>query len=205
MYHVKINTMKKIILYFILGSFFVLNAQNASKDTLPYYEIPDYPKHYTAGSVSARMIDGLGFRFYWATEGLSSKDLAYKPSEKGRTSKQTLDHIFGLSNFIYNAASNQINDRTIVVKDTMSFEEKRKAILLNFKQAADVLRTAEDLGNLKILIKNQQGLVEFPFWNTINGPIADALWHTGQLVLLRRASGNPLNPKVSVFAGKLRE
>ena len=42
----------------------------------------------------------------------------------------------------------------------------------------------------------------FPFWNHLNGPIADALWHSGQIVSNRRASGNPLNSKVNVFIGK---
>ena len=49
------------------------------------------------------------------------------------------------------------------------------------------------------------GTSEFPFWNLINGPIADAIWHTGQVVTLRRASGNPFNSQVSVLQGKLRE
>ena len=42
-------------------------------------------------------------------------------------------------------------------------------------------------------------------WNQINGPIADALWHCGQVVSFRRASGNPYNSKASLFTGKLRE
>ena len=42
----------------------------------------------------------------------------------------------------------------------------------------------------------------FPFWNMINGPISDAIWHSGQVVANRRASGNPINPKVNVFIGK---
>lgn len=46
---------------------------------------------------------------------------------------------------------------------------------------------------------------EFPFWNMLNGPIADALWHVGQVVSFRRSSGNPFNSKVSVFSGKVRE
>lgn len=39
----------------------------------------------------------------------------------------------------------------------------------------------------------------------LNGPIADALWHVGQVVSFRRSSGNPFNSKVSVFSGKVRE
>jgi hypothetical protein len=44
--------------------------------------------------------------------------------------------------------------------------------------------------------------MSFPFWNQINGPISDALWHCGQVVMNRRASGNPLQKGVNVFIGK---
>ena len=47
--------------------------------------------------------------------------------------------------------------------------------------------------------------VEFPFWNQLNGPIEDAVWHSGQIVAFRRASGNPISKKISVFTGKVRE
>ena len=42
-----------------------------------YYEIPDYPSEYNECTVVARLIDGLGFRYYWATEGLRDEDLAF--------------------------------------------------------------------------------------------------------------------------------
>ena len=166
----------------------------SEEERLPYYEIPDHPESYTAGTVAARMIDGLGFRYYWATEGLRREDLAYKPSETGRTSAETIDHLLELSNFILNAVSEQ-GERT---KQTeRSFEDKRKQTLLNLKKTSDILRIMDDV--------SQFDTDRFPFWNIINGPIADALWHCGQVVMLRRASGNPFNSKVSVFSGKLRE
>jgi hypothetical protein len=43
---------------------------------------------------------------------------------------------------------------------------------------------------------------EYPFWSLINGPIADALWHVGQVVSLRRASGNPFPEGISLLQGK---
>ena len=43
------------------------------------------------------MIDGLGFRYYWATHGLRPEDLNYKPSETNRTIEETIDHIYNLS------------------------------------------------------------------------------------------------------------
>ncbi len=194
--------MKHYIIFLIVVC---LNTNLHAQDELPYYQIPDYPESYTAGAVAARMIDGLGFRYYWATEGLRPEDLDYKPSEKGRMAKETIDHIYGLSKVIVNAATKAINDRTLPREEELSFEEKRKKTLLNLKTAADAMRNQKDLTDFKIIFKSDRGSREFPFWNNINGPIADAIWHTGQVVLMRRASGNPFNSKVSVFNGKLRE
>ena len=39
-----------------------------------YHRIPGYPDHLSSTAVLARMLDGLGFRFYWATEGLRLED-----------------------------------------------------------------------------------------------------------------------------------
>lgn len=198
--------MKHTILYLccILLSLTNLMAQDMEKNELPYATIPEYPESYTAGSVASRLVDGLGFRYYWATEGLRPEDLAYKPSDKGRTCDQTLDHLLGLSNVIVNATTKTANDSS-TIRPELSFEEKRQKTLQNFKVASDILRGSTDLSDFKLIFKNEKGSSEFPFWNNINGPIADAIWHTGQVVLLRRASGNPFNSKVSVFNGKVRE
>lgn len=169
-----------------------LSAQNS--DALPYYEIPEHAEVYTAGTVASRMVDGLGFRYFWATEGLRAEDLEYKASETGRTSAETIDHLYGLSKFILNSIS-EFGDKEEPSLNT--FPAKREATLWNFKKASDILKNSEDT--------SQFDNAKFPFWNIINGPISDALWHCGQVVLLRRASGNPFNSKVSVFAGKLRE
>lgn len=169
-------------------------AMAQSEEKLPYYEIPEYPETYAAGTVAARMVDGLGFRYYWATEGLRPEDLNYKASESGRTCAETIDHLFGLSEFIISTILKRERRK---LNEDMPFDEKRKLTLFNIKQASDILKETEDISKFD----NDK----FPFWNLINGPIADALWHCGQVVMLRRASGNPFNSKVSVFSGKLRE
>jgi len=183
--------MKKITL---LLAFMTSIGMAQDKEILPYYEIPEHADSYTAGSVASRMLDGLGFRYYWATEGLRVEDLAYKPSESGRTSAETIDHLLGLSNFIFNSIS---TEKSSDKNETLTFIEKRKQTLLNIKKASEILRTIDDI--------SQFDNDRFPFWNIINGPISDALWHCGQVVMLRRASGNPFNSKVNVFSGKLRE
>ena len=191
--------MKYLILTLALITMSTTHAQNSD---LPYYEIPDYPEEFTACTVAARMIDGLGFRYYWATEGLTEKDLAYKPSESGRSTDETLDHLYGLSNVIVKAAQKQhIGPRDEI---EMTYEEKRTKTLNNIKTAADILRNSTDLSQFTLVFVRGDNKSEFPFWNNINGPIADAIWHCGQVVVLRRASGNPFNSKASVFSGKVR-
>lgn len=179
-----------------------MNAQ-INNESLPYYEIPEYPENYNQGTVVARMIDGLGFRYFWATEGLRTEDLIFKPNETARTTEETIDHILGLSNVIVNSAIHQPNGNNDFSK--LTYSEKRKLTLNNFKTAADIFRKSKDLSQFKIVFVRDGKSVEYPFWNQINGPIEDAIWHCGQVVSFRRSSGNPLNAKVSVFEGKLRE
>ena len=78
-----------------------LFSQDKSEE-MPYYQIPDYPADYSPGNVVSRMIDGLGFRYYWATIDLREEDLNFKPSEEARTSLETLRHIHSLTRGILN-------------------------------------------------------------------------------------------------------
>jgi hypothetical protein len=197
--------MNKILKSHALMALLLITLTTAfAQDDLPYYEIPDYPDTYTAENVAARLIDGLGFRYYWATEGLRTEDLAYKPSEEGRTSDETLDHLYGLSNVIVNAVLQKPNSRRET--EVFTYEEKRAATLANIKAASDILKSGDiKLEDCLVIFQRDSGTSEFPFWNNINGPISDALWHCGQIVLLRRASGNPWNSKASVFSGKVRD
>ena len=66
--------LKQCLAGIIILSSILMNAQN--KNELPYAQIPEAPNEYTVGGVVSRMIDGLGFRYYWATEGLRSEDLS---------------------------------------------------------------------------------------------------------------------------------
>ncbi len=177
----------------------MINAQDKMEEKLPYYEIPEHSEEYTAGTVAARMVDGLGFRYYWATEGLRDEDLNFKPSDEARTTRETIDHIYGLSKVIMNSTLKKPNER--IEEPEMTFAEKRKKTLENIKTAADILRASKDISEYKIIF----GTNEYPFWNQLNGPIADAIWHCGQVISFRRSSGNPYNSKASVFSGKVRE
>ncbi|WMI67871.1 hypothetical protein [Mangrovimonas sp. YM274] len=174
-------------------------AQKDMDTTLPYYELPQASQTYTAGTVAARMVDGLGFRYYWATEGLTEADLTYSPSTEVRSTGETIDHILNLSYVVLDATFKQPNTKRDF--SMSSFEEKRKQTLLNLKQTADILRASNDLSDYKIVF----GENEFPFWNAINGPLADAIWHAGQIASFRRSSGNPINSNISQFNGIVKQ
>jgi hypothetical protein len=42
---------------------------------------------------------------------------------------------------------------------------------------------------------------DHPFWHLLNGPLADALTHVGQINVFRRLAGNP-TPKAGLFMGQ---
>lgn len=183
----------------------LMNSQEMKEEAVPYSEIPPNPNEYNAGTVVSRMIDGLGFRYYWATQGLRPEDLDYKPSETNRTIGETIDHIYGLSEVIYNSALKKPNDRTVSRENNLSFEAKRTLTLQNLKRSSEIFLTQDDLEDHNVVFISANGVREYPFWNQINGPIEDAVWHCGQVVALRRASGNPFDSKVSLFQGKKRD
>ena len=171
------------------------NAQEQSAQDLPYYQIPDAPENFTAGTVAARTIDALGFRYYWATEGLRSEDLTYKPNKEGRSTGETVDHIYGLSKMILKTTSLKVDEDK---NQELTFEQKRKQTLENFKKASDILKNATDLKEHELVFNEK---FKLPFWNAINGPITDAIWHSGQIVVMRRTSGNPMPKGVNVLMG----
>ena len=166
-----------------------------------YYEIPDAPSEYTEGTVAARVVDGLGFRYYWGTEGLRPEDLSYKPSEEARTVEETIDHIFGLTQILADAVDEKPYSRFDY--SGLSFAEKRSKTLENIRKASAKLKssTAEDLARYDMIFSEES---QFPFWNLLNGPIADAINHVGQIISFRRTSGNPYNQNISVLRGKVK-
>ncbi len=196
-----------LLLSFALTFGHPIFAQNNTPDSLlPYREIPAYPDVFTPGAVAARMVDGLGFRYYWATEGLRTADIAFRPTPEARSSEETLDHILGLSTMILNALKNQPNVRSEADSLPLSFEEKRRKTLENLQTASNLLKAPDcQLEAYPIVFQNGDQRSELPFWNLLNGPIADALWHVGQVVTFRRSSGNPFNAKANVMLGKLKQ
>jgi hypothetical protein len=188
----------KTIVFILLAT--TVNAL-AQGSKVPFAEIQPSAENYTAGTVASRFIDGLGFRFYWATEDLRTEDLVFKPGPESRSTLETITHIYEMSVMIRNATTETINEPG--QSPALPFNEMREVTLANFKIASDILRKSADKDLSRYTLKFKQGdrLVEYPFWNHINGPIEDCLWHTGQIVSYRRLSGNPFSEKVNILSG----
>ena len=100
-----------------------------------------------------------------------------------------------------NAPQSKLNSSP---QEHLSFEEMRKQTLENIQKASQLLRggTDGDMDEYKIIFGSEGSTTEFPFWNMLNGPIEDAVYHTGQVVAFRRAAGNPIPSGVRMLTGK---
>ena len=87
------------------------------------------------------------------------------------------------------------------------YENLRKATLLQLEEASQAFlsQTPAEIESLQLIIARGEKNYTFPLWNLINGPLSDALYHTGQVVSFRRTTGNPIHPGVNVFMGKTKE
>ncbi|UBM60074.1 hypothetical protein LAG90_05390 [Marinilongibacter aquaticus] len=167
-----------------------------------YQSIPDYSNTaYSNENILARMLDGLGFRYYWGTYELRAEDLAFKPSDEARTSYETLQHIDGLTFVILKTIKGE-PIKPGQNNSELEYTALRQKTLQQIEDAAEYLKNNTlDPGKHKIRFQNGESEYSLPLWNLINGPIEDATWHVGQIVSFRRSSENPLPKGVDVLEG----
>lgn len=144
---------------------------------------PEHPKEISASNAIARMLDGLGFRLYWALHGLRSEDCDYKLCEGAYSIHEIIWHILGLVNWMYmHIYGHEMKRPKNIIEQGHQTLRAIEQLRKSFIEMQD-----KDLGNYK--------LEHRPFWSFINMPISDALHHVGQVAILRRAAGNPVNVK----------
>ncbi len=169
-------------------------------------EIPAAPENSSAGNIIARMVQGLGYRYYWASKNLRIEDLQYRPTIEASSTFETLEHIYGLAEVIRNSATSSPSirpvksppkDYTVLREKTLEYLEQANALFLN--------KTQEEVAQMQLVFQRGNDLYHYPIWNLLNGPLADAIYHTGQVVSFRRTSGNPIQKGVNVFTGKTKE
>ena len=191
-------------LFFILLGLYHLTIMSQTSEY--FKDISEYPTEINNGNIISRMINGLGYRYYWATEKLRENDLRYRPSKDAYSTKETMVHIFTLSKTVYNTTLSKMNKRPdidipvdyeSIRNETLQFLEKASKNFSNLN--------SEELNQMKIKFNRGGTIKSFPIWNLLNGPIADAIYHTGQIVTFRRTTGNPIDSSVNVFMGSSRQ
>ena len=190
---------------FYIYVFLLTNTFIMAQERLPMDEIPPPQSTLKAGDIISRMIQGLGYRFYWASKDLRTEDLSYRPSKDGASSLETLQHIYGLSLMILNAYSSTPNKRPLRALPE-DYRFLRQSILTNLDQSAQLYsgKSEEEVHKMNVVFERDGKISRFPVWNLLNGPLSDAIYHTGQLVSFRRTTGNPIQKGVSVFLGKTK-
>ena len=158
-----------------------------------YRTIPGVPAEVSGGAVIARMVDGIGFRYRWATEGLEESDLGYRPSADSRTIGELLEHMYGLVRWMVDITGAA---RPGDVSKTRGLGDLRTSTIL---LAHDLRRkfvrmTDQQLRQSTITLSSGE---TFPFWNLLNGPLEDVLTHIGQLSSWRRLRGKPVAERYS--------
>lgn len=171
-----------------------------------FQEIAQQPATFTGTNSLVRIIDGAGFRYYWATEDLSEEDLNYSPGNEGRNLLQTLRHLDYMASFVCNTLEGKVTSFPEEEND-VSFGELRQVSLNKLSRIKDLLAQCsdEDFQSKKIKCSVQGNAMEFDIWNMIHGPLVDIIYHLGQVVSFRRSSGNPIDPGVQPFMGKRME
>lgn len=165
---------------------------------LPYYNIPNIPSEISTTNAIARLVDGLGFRYRWATEDFTHNEIEFRPVESSMNMMELVKHIYDLAHI-----ANRVFGGTIKYDKTLeSFNDFRTTTLHLIFDLSTRLKSMNDseLANFKMERGTKEN--EYPFWYLLNGPIADALTHVGQITTWRRIAGNPQPKGVNVFLGR---
>ena len=161
---------------------------------LPFEDISKTPTELTATNTILRMVEGLAFRYRWATENLSEENIKFRPHPTSMSIEDVNSHIFDLVDSTFRVFGGEKQN-----KETLnSFQDIRESNLFLLKKLVILLIEMND-SELAEMEKNTSR--KLPFWYWINGPLADALTHVGQITSWRRISGNPQLKGVNVFIG----
>ncbi|MFB6305915.1 MAG: hypothetical protein ABEH43_02820, partial [Flavobacteriales bacterium] len=161
-------------------------------------ELPEPPKDISATNIIKRMVDGLDFRLYWSLYDLNDNFLEFRAAKGSMNVKELLVHVHGLCKRICSTFGGEYKGRP----EPESIEKYREECHQLLASASASLEKMEDSTLQEKATYNKRTNSYLPFWYIINGPIADALTHTGQINSWRRIAGySPV--KVDVFFGKM--
>jgi hypothetical protein len=160
----------------------------------PFEDISKTPNDLTATNTLLRMVEGLAFRYRWATENLSEENIKFKPHPTSMSVEEVNAHIFDLVD-----STNRVFGGEKQNKDSLNSFHKLRIKSLNI--LADLSERLKEMSDEDLSEIEKNTSRKLPFWYWINGPLADALTHVGQITSWRRIAGNPQLKGINVFIG----
>ena len=161
---------------------------------LPFEDISKTPNDLTATNTLLRMVEGLAFRYRCATENLSEENIKFKPHPTSMSIEEVNAHIFDLVD-----STNRVFGGEKQNKDSLNSFQKLRIKSLNI--LADLSERLKEMSDEDLSEIEKNTSRKLPFWYWINGPLADALTHVGQITSWRRIAGNPQLKGINVFIG----
>jgi hypothetical protein len=169
-----------------------------SEPAFDFRTLASGPATVTGSAVLVRLVEGIGFRFLWATESLRDADLSFRPTPETMSIHELAAHVLALATWVAVAAG-ALPATSTAPGPAASFTEIRQRVL----EVLALVRTRlaglrdDEVAEIRIGLRGET----HPWPHLVNGPLADALTHIGQINVLRRTSGNPA-PKANVFLGR---
>ena len=120
----------------------------------------------------------IAYRTAKALRGASTRFDAFEPGQQSRTPRQLVRHMSGVLNY----AIGLLNEPRAVLVDCATYDGEVDRFFAMLRELSEVIRTKTDLAD---------AMAE----RLLQGPLADAMAHAGQLALLRRLSGSPIQPE----------
>jgi uncharacterized damage-inducible protein DinB len=161
---------------------------------LPFEDISKTPNDLTATNTLLRIVEGLAFRYRWATENLSEENIKFKPHPTSMSVEEVNAHIFDLVDSTFRVFGGEKQN-----KDSLNSFHKLRIKSLNI--LADLSERLKEMSDEDLSEIEKNTSRKLPFWYWINGPLADALTHVGQITSWRRIAGNPQLKGINVFIG----
>lgn len=176
-----------------------------SSEELPFRELSAGPERLCGSSALVRLVDGMGFRYRWATEGLDDEYLSFQASEEAMTLAEVLAHMLVLAEWVDRTLERGLAEgeveRSRPEPPPPTVDGLRRRTLEALLSVRARLEGADDERLVTVEITASRSRGPQPFWSLINGPLADFLTHVGQVAAWRRQAGSPA-PRADVFRGE---
>lgn len=161
---------------------------------LPFENISKVPNNISTTNTLLRLVEGLAFRYRWSTENLSEENIKFRPHPTSMSIEEVNSHIFDLVDSTFRVFGGEKQNK----ESSNSFKKIKEANLFLFQNLCNLLKEMSDTDLINLEKETSRKL---PFWYWINGPLADALTHVGQITSWRRIAGNPQLKGFNVFIG----